>query len=99
MRHTLMAFSIVLLAVATAPPPRNVSYNKKVAIKVSEVLRFPDFTLEYIGITHPGIPEVHMAPTHGYRVRRGTTVTIVHWSTHGVIAAIYGRWSKKRNNL
>lgn len=32
-------------------------------------------------MTSPGIPELHLAPSYGYRIRRGSEVTIAKWST------------------
>jgi hypothetical protein len=79
MRRLAVIFAIALLA--AAPVLRRVPYNKKVNFRTGEVLRLPDFALEYIGITSPGIPKLHLAPTHGFRVRRGREVIAVNWST------------------
>ncbi|HEV7426398.1 MAG TPA: hypothetical protein VGQ46_08515 [Thermoanaerobaculia bacterium] len=79
MRRVAAILALALFAVAAAP--RAVLYNKKVTFRTGEVLRFPRFTLEYIGITSPGIPQLHLAPTHGFRVRRATETITVNWST------------------
>jgi hypothetical protein len=79
MRRVTAILAIVLIAVAAAPRP--VPYNKKVTFRTGETLRFPHFALEYIGITSPGVPQLHLAPTHGFRVRRGREIITVNWST------------------
>jgi hypothetical protein len=79
MRRLSAILAIALLAVAAAP--RVVPFNKKVTFRAGEVMRFPQFTIEYIGITSPGIPQVHLAPTHEFRVRRVTETITVNWST------------------
>jgi len=79
MRRLATILILILLAVAAAP--RAVPYNKKVTFRMGELLRFPRFTIEYIGITSPGVPQLHLAPTHGFRVRRGTETIAVNWST------------------
>ncbi|MEA2326857.1 MAG: hypothetical protein QOE68_1816, partial [Thermoanaerobaculia bacterium] len=68
MRRVSAILAIVLLAVAA--PMRVVPFNKKVTFRTGEVLRFPRFAIEYIGITSPGVPRFHLAPAHGFRVRR-----------------------------
>jgi len=78
-RRVAVIFALALLAVAAAP--RAVPFNKKVTFRIGEVLRFPRFTIEYIGITNPGVPQLHLAPTHSFRIRRGTETIIVNWST------------------
>jgi hypothetical protein len=79
MRRVAVILALALLAVAAAP--RAVPYNKKVTFRTGEILRFPHFTIEYIGIASPGIPQLHLAPSHGFRVRRGTQTIAVNWST------------------
>jgi hypothetical protein len=79
MRRLAAILALSILGVAAAP--RAVPFNKKVTFRIGEVLRFPRFTIEYIGITNPGVPQLHLAPTHGFRVRRGTETIMVNWST------------------
>jgi hypothetical protein len=78
-RRFAVILAIALLA--AAPVLRPVPYNKKITFRIGERLRLPDFAMEYIGITSPGIPQVHLAPTHGFRVRRGREIITVNWST------------------
>jgi hypothetical protein len=76
-----LAATVALSILAVAASPRAVPYNKKVTFRTGLVLRFPHFTVEYTGITYPGVPQLHLAPTHGFRVRRGTDTITVNWST------------------